>query len=123
MPKLTNSHPKYRKRSSGSARVATNGRDYLLGPHGTKAGKLKYDQIIAEGNTETLNDSHGYAARRRRWIVMYALGSTMPKLLRRIELARCTEPRSGALLVRQSFRCRGSFELLCHWFHRLILIG
>ena len=48
MPRLTNSLPKYRKHSSGNARVTINGRDYLLGPHGTKASKREYDRLIAE---------------------------------------------------------------------------
>ncbi len=40
--------PKYRKHSSGQARVTINGRDYLLGPHGTKTSKNEYDRVIAE---------------------------------------------------------------------------
>ena len=48
MPRLTNAVPKYRKHSSGNARVTINGRDYLLGPHGTKASKREYDRVIAE---------------------------------------------------------------------------
>ncbi len=48
MPKLTNSLPKYREHSSGNARVTISGRDYLLGPYGTKASNLEYDRSIAE---------------------------------------------------------------------------
>ncbi len=54
MPRLTNQLPKYRKHSSGkdrktlNARVTINGRDYLLGPYGTRASKNEYDRIIAE---------------------------------------------------------------------------
>ncbi len=40
--------PQYRKHSSGQARVTINGRDHLLGPHGTKASKREYDRLIAE---------------------------------------------------------------------------
>ena len=40
--------PGYRKHSSGQARVTINGRDYYLGPYGTKASKQKYDRIVAE---------------------------------------------------------------------------
>lgn len=49
MPKLTQSLPKYRKhRSSGQAIVTLSGRDYYLGPHGSKASKQEYDRLIAE---------------------------------------------------------------------------
>lgn len=48
MPKLSNALPKYRRHSSGNARVTINGRDYLLGPYGTKASKLQYDRVISE---------------------------------------------------------------------------
>ncbi|QDS99935.1 tyrosine-type recombinase/integrase [Adhaeretor mobilis] len=49
MPKLSNSLPKYRKhRGSGQAVVTLSGRDYYLGPHGTKTSKLEYDRLIAE---------------------------------------------------------------------------
>ena len=48
MPRLTSILPKYRKHSSGQARVTINGRDYLLGPHGTRASKLEYDRVITE---------------------------------------------------------------------------
>ena len=40
--------PTYRKHRSGQARVTINGRDYYLGPHGTKASRRKYDRIVAE---------------------------------------------------------------------------
>ncbi|HBE62277.1 MAG TPA: integrase [Rhodopirellula baltica] len=48
MPKLTQALPQYRKHSSGQARVTINGRDYLLGPYGTKASRTMYDRVIAE---------------------------------------------------------------------------
>lgn len=48
MPKLVNQVPKYRKHSSGQARVTINGRDYLLGPHGSQASHSEYDRRIAE---------------------------------------------------------------------------
>jgi len=45
----TNHVPKYRKhRSSGQALVTLGGRDYYLGPHGTKASKIEYDRLITE---------------------------------------------------------------------------
>lgn len=48
MPILTKSIPKYRKHSSGSARVTFNGRDYLLGPWNSKTSIREYDRIVAE---------------------------------------------------------------------------
>ena len=48
MPRSANSLPKYRKHSSGQARVTINGRDYLLGPWNTKASHHEYDRVIAE---------------------------------------------------------------------------
>ncbi len=49
MPRLIHSVPKYQKhRASGQAVVTLNGRDYYLGPHGTKASKLEYDRIVTE---------------------------------------------------------------------------
>ena len=42
-------YPKYRKhRGSGQAIVTLNGRDFYLGPHGTKISWLEYDRLIAE---------------------------------------------------------------------------
>lgn len=41
--------PKYRKhRASGQAIVTLGGRDFYLGPHGTKSSKLEYDRLVAE---------------------------------------------------------------------------
>lgn len=49
MPKLLNSFPAYRKhRASGQALVTINGRDFYLGPHGTKASKFRYDALVSE---------------------------------------------------------------------------
>ena len=49
MPKLSKSLPKYRKhKRSGQAIVNLNGKDFYLGPHGTKASKLEYDRLIGE---------------------------------------------------------------------------
>ncbi len=49
MPYSKNHLPKYRKhRASGQAVVTLNGRDYYLGPHGTRASKLDYDRLIGE---------------------------------------------------------------------------
>jgi hypothetical protein len=49
MPKLVNAVPKYRKhKQSGQAIVTLNGRDHLLGPHGTKVSKREYDRLVAE---------------------------------------------------------------------------
>ena len=49
MPKLVNATPRYRKhKASGQAVVTIDGRDFYLGPHGTKASRRKYDRIIAE---------------------------------------------------------------------------
>ncbi len=49
MPTLQKHVPSYRKhRASGQAVVSLNGRDFYLGPHGTKASKLEYDRLIGE---------------------------------------------------------------------------
>ncbi|HEX6962483.1 MAG TPA: hypothetical protein VF175_11485 [Lacipirellula sp.] len=49
MSRLIHSLPKYQKhRASGQAVVAINGRDYYLGPHGSKASKVEYDRLITE---------------------------------------------------------------------------
>jgi hypothetical protein len=40
--------PKYRKHSSGQARVTINGRDYYLGPHGSRVSVRAYDRLVAE---------------------------------------------------------------------------
>ncbi|MCO8121468.1 site-specific integrase [Stieleria sp. TO1_6] len=49
MARPRNILPSYRKhKSSGQARCTINGRDYFLGPHGTKASLRDYDRIIAE---------------------------------------------------------------------------
>lgn len=49
MPRLNKAVPKYqRHRASGQAVVTLSGRDFYLGPHGTKASKIEYDRIVAE---------------------------------------------------------------------------
>lgn len=49
MPRLGNRFPNYRKhKQSGQAIVTIGGRDFLLGPHGTKASELEYDRLILE---------------------------------------------------------------------------
>ncbi len=41
--------PAYRKhRGSGQAIVTLNGKDFYLGPHGSKVSKGEYDRLIAE---------------------------------------------------------------------------
>lgn len=48
MPRLS-SVPKYRKhRASGQAVVTLNGKDFYLGPHGSKISKMEYDRLVAE---------------------------------------------------------------------------
>ena len=64
MPRLTgNRLPKYRKHASGQALITIDGRDIYLGPHGTKASHLEYDQVIAEwiANGRTLPGSSAQA--------------------------------------------------------------
>jgi len=53
MPKFTDRFlpptPKYRRhRASGQAIVTLSGRDYYLGPYGTKASRIEYDRLLAE---------------------------------------------------------------------------
>ncbi len=49
MPKLTHGVPKYRlHKQSGQAIATFSGRDFLLGPHGTKASRKKYDRLLEE---------------------------------------------------------------------------
>jgi hypothetical protein len=49
MPRLKNIVPSYRlHKQSGQAIVTLSGRDYLLGPHGTKSSRQKYDRLISE---------------------------------------------------------------------------
>ena len=54
--------PKYRKhKRSGQAVVTLDGKDFYLGPHGTKASKLEYDRLIGEwlANGRTLPTGPG----------------------------------------------------------------
>ena len=49
MPRLSDSLPKYRKhRATGQAVVTLSGRDFYLGPHGTKSSRREYDRLIGE---------------------------------------------------------------------------
>lgn len=46
---VSKSLPKYRKhKASGQGIVTLDGKDFYLGPHGTKASKLEYDRLIGE---------------------------------------------------------------------------
>lgn len=40
--------PSYTRHSSGQARVTIKGRDFLLGPYGSKESEQKYERLIAE---------------------------------------------------------------------------
>ena len=60
MPPLGNRVPKYRKhKQSGQAIVTINGRDHLLGPHGTKASTLEYDRLITEWLSSGRSTAYG----------------------------------------------------------------
>ncbi len=60
MPRLVQAIPKYRKhKQSGQAIVTINGRDHLLGPHGTRASKLEYDRLIGEWLASNRSASYG----------------------------------------------------------------
>jgi integrase len=49
MPRLNNSLPKYRThRASGQAVVTIEGRDFYLGPHGTRTSRREYDRLVGE---------------------------------------------------------------------------
>jgi len=49
LPRLVRTVPKYRRhRSSKQAVVTLSGRDYYLGPYGTKASHVEYDRLIGE---------------------------------------------------------------------------
>ena len=59
MPRLAHALPKYRKhRGSGQAVVTLNGREFYLGPHGTKASKIEYDRLIGEWLANGHNSLH-----------------------------------------------------------------
>jgi integrase len=53
--------PSYRKHSSGQARVTINGRDYLLGKHGTKESKAEYNRLVAEFISSNCSPTFGQA--------------------------------------------------------------
>ncbi|MCC6492133.1 MAG: site-specific integrase, partial [Pirellulales bacterium] len=60
MPRLSQAVPKYQKhRASGQAVVTINGRDYYLGPHGTRGSKLEYDRLITEWLASGRSASYG----------------------------------------------------------------
>lgn len=49
MPRQVNINPKYRKhRATGQAVVTLDGRDFYLGPHGTKVSRNEYDRVLGE---------------------------------------------------------------------------
>jgi len=63
MPILKSAVPKYRKhKQSGQAIVTLSGRDFLLGPHGTKASQLEYDRLIMEWLAAGRSPSFGIAS-------------------------------------------------------------
>ena len=49
MPRRTSSNPKYQKhRASGQAVVTLDGKDFYLGPYGSKASRVEYDRRVGE---------------------------------------------------------------------------
>lgn len=65
MPRPKSEISAYRKHSSGQARVTINGHDYILGPHGTRASKRKYDRILSEYLASGRSTSFGAGNARR----------------------------------------------------------
>lgn len=60
MPRLLQSVPKYRKhRASGQAVCTINGRDYYLGPYGSKASRIEHDRLISEWLASGRSVSYG----------------------------------------------------------------
>jgi integrase len=60
MPRLGNRVPKYRlHKQSGQAIVTINGRDFLLGRHGTRASEAEYDRIVTEWLSAGRSPSYG----------------------------------------------------------------
>lgn len=70
MPKLSeNAVPTYRlHKQSGQGIVTLSGRDHLLGPHGSKESRAKYDRLIAEwlanGRRATYQNAQGITVSR-----------------------------------------------------------
>ncbi len=63
MPRLSVGVPKYRKhRASGQAIVTLAGKDFYLGPHGTKASKHEYDRLVHEWLAAGRSSSFGASA-------------------------------------------------------------
>lgn len=59
MPRLVRTIPSYRRhKASGQAIVTLCGRDFYLGPHGTKVSRAEYDRVVAEwiANSRRLPD-------------------------------------------------------------------
>lgn len=51
MPRLIRRNPSYRKHKATGQAVATlSGRDFYLGPYGSKASKDEYDRCVREWN-------------------------------------------------------------------------
>src|SRR6476660_8053443 len=60
MPRRGYRIPKYRlHKQSGQAIVTINGRDFLLGRHGTKASELEYDRIVTEWMSSGRSSTYG----------------------------------------------------------------
>jgi integrase len=73
MPRLIEALPRYRKhRGSGQAIVTLGGRDFYLGPHGTKASRHQYDRLVCE-----------WLANGRQPFVTAADGLTITELIAR----------------------------------------
>ena len=97
MPRLVHAVPKYQKhRASGQAVVTINGRDYYLGPHGTKASKVEYDRLITEWLSSGRSSSFGAPeAGHHRRRAAGRLPEARRQLLRQ-EASAASTPRSSA---------------------------
>ena len=60
--------PSYRKHSSGQARVTINGKDYLLGPYGSRERKEACGRLIAEYSAIAHPKQFGKSTLRRRHV-------------------------------------------------------
>jgi integrase len=109
VPKLVNSVPKYRRhKQSGQAIVTLSGRDYLLGPHGSKVSRAKYDRLIAE-----------WLDRDRQPIVDAGDGLTVAELASRYWLHATNKHVRGGEPTAEQFKIKTALRQLLRLYEQL----
>ena len=103
MPRLSSATPKYRRhKRSGQAVVTLDGRDFYIGPYGTKTSKVEYDRLIGE-----------WIANHRHLPALRAADLTVVELAAAYKRHAAAYYRKDGKPTGTIFRVKATLKLIC----------